>query len=313
MKEDIKPLLSIISPEYRGEKSVAELVERITSSVSTITDDFEIILVNDASPDNTWLEIVRVCSNNEKVKGINLSRNFGQHNAITAGMTYAQGEWIVILDCDLQDKPEEIPHLFSKAQEGYDIVYARRVVKHVGWWKCFSSKAFHAVLDWLSGVQTDPAVGNFGIYHRKVVQAILSIPQQTRGLQTMLDIVGFKSSSIEVEQAESARGESSYTLRKLFRLAFNVILARTNKPLRMAVGIGFTMSALSFLLALYNLIAKWVGIIQLSGYTTTVFSIWYVGGLILFVMGILGLYIGQIFDQVKGHPWFIVDKTLNMD
>ncbi len=313
MKEDIKPLLSIISPEYRGEKSVAELVERITSSVSTITDDFEIILVNDASPDNTWLEIVRVCSNNEKVKGINLSRNFGQHNAITAGMTYAQGEWIVILDCDLQDKPEEIPHLFSKAQEGYDIVYVRRVVKHVGWWKCFSSKAFHAVLDWLSGVQTDPAVGNFGIYHRKVVQAILSIPQQTRGLQTMLDIVGFKSSSIEVEQAESARGESSYTLRKLFRLAFNVILARTNKPLRMAVGIGFTMSALSFLLALYNLIAKWVGIIQLSGYTTTVFSIWFVGGLILFVMGILGLYIGQIFDQVKGHPWFIVDKTLNMD
>lgn len=313
MKEDIKPLLSIISPEYRGEKSVAELVERITSSVSTITDDFEIILVNDASPDNTWSEIVRVCINNEKVKGINLSRNFGQHNAITAGMTYAQGEWIVILDCDLQDKPEEIPHLFSKAQEGYDIVYARRVVKHVGWWKCFSSKAFHAVLDWLSGVQTDPAVGNFGIYHRKVVQAILSIPQQTRGLQTMLDIVGFKSSSIEVEQAESARGESSYTLRKLFRLAFNVILARTNKPLRMAVGIGFTMSALSFLLALYNLIAKWVGIIQLSGYTTTVFSIWFVGGLILFVMGILGLYIGQIFDQVKGHPWFIVDKTLNMD
>lgn len=313
MKEDIKHLLSIISPEYRGEKSVAELVERITSSVSTITDDFEIILVNDASPDNTWSEIVRVCTNNEKVKGINLSRNFGQHNAITAGMTYAQGEWIVILDCDLQDKPEEIPHLFSKAQEGYDIVYARRVVKHVGWWKCFSSKAFHAVLDWLSGVQTDPAVGNFGIYHRKVVQAILSIPQQTRGLQTMLDIVGFKSSSIEVEQAESARGESSYTLRKLFRLAFNVILARTNKPLRMAVGIGFTMSALSFLLALYNLIAKWVGIIQLSGYTTTVFSIWFVGGLILFVMGILGLYIGQIFDQVKGHPWFIVDKTLNMD
>lgn len=313
MKEDAKPLLSVISPEYRGEKSVAELVVRITNSVSAITDDFEIILVNDASPDNTWLEIVKVCANNEKVKGINLSRNFGQHNAITAGMTYAQGEWTVILDCDLQDKPEEIPHLFAKAQEGYDIVYARRVVKHVGWWKRFSSKAFHAVLDWLSGVHTDHAIGNFGIYHRKVVQAILSIPQQTRGLQTMLDIVGFNRSSIEVEQAESARGKSSYTLRKLFRLAFNVILARTNKPLRMAVSIGFTMSALSFLLALYNLIAKWVGIIQLSGYTTTVFSIWFVGGLILFVMGILGLYIGQIFDQVKGHPLFIVDKTLNVD
>lgn len=306
-------MISIVSPEYRGETSVRELVARVETSVLSITDNYEIILVNDASPDNTWLEIVKACSVNKHVKGINLSRNFGQHNAITAGLSYAKGEWVVIMDCDLQDTPEEIPNLYNKAiEENVDIVFARRTIKHVGWWKRFSSTAFHKTLDWLSGAKTDPAIGNFGIYNKKVVSAILSIPQQTRGLHTLLSIVGFKSTDIEVEQATSARGGSSYTLQKLLSQAFNVILSRTNKPLRMAVGLGFGMSLISFLLAMYNIIAKMIGIIQLEGYTTTVFSIWFVGGLMLLMMGILGLYIGKIFDQVKGHPIFVVSQELNV-
>ena len=307
------PHISVVCPEYRGEKSVKELVERVSTSISTITDDFEIILVNDASPDNTWLEIVKVCNINHRVKGLNLSRNFGQHNAITAGLTYAKGEWIVIMDCDLQDLPEEIPNLYNEALKGYDFVVARRTIKHVGWWKRFSSTAFHKILDWLSGAHTDPAIGNFGIYNKKVTSSILSIPQQTRGLQTLLSIVGFNSSSIEVEQAPSARGGSSYTLNKLFTQALNVILARTNKPLRMAIRLGFCMSLISFFLAIYNIIAKLLGIIQLSGYTTTVFSIWFVGGLMLLMMGIVGLYIGKIYDQVKGLPIYIVSTELNID
>lgn len=308
-----KPYISVVSPEYRGEKSVKELVDRVSASLSTITEDFEIILVNDASPDNTWLEIVKVCQQNPRVKGLDLSRNFGQHNAITAGLSYAKGEWIIIMDCDLQDLPEEIPNLYNEAQKGFDIVFARRTIKHVGWWKRFSSTAFHATLDWLSGAHTDPAIGNFGIYHRKVTKAMLAIPQQTRGLQTLLGIVGFNSSSIEVEQAPSARGGSSYTLQKLFAQAFNVILSRTNKPLRFAVALGFGMSCISILLAAYNVIAKLIGIIQLQGYTTTIFSIWFVGGLMMFMMGILGLYIGKIFDQVKGLPLFIVNTELNTE
>lgn len=169
-----KPFISVVSPEYRGEKSVRELVERVSASVQTLTDKFEIILVNDASPDNTWLEIIKVCDSNPNVIGLDLSRNFGQHNAITAGLSYAKGDWVVIMDCDLQDLPEEIPNLFQKAQEGFDIVFARRTTKHVSWWKRMSSTAFHAVLDWLSGAKTDPAIGNFGIYHRKVVASMLA-------------------------------------------------------------------------------------------------------------------------------------------
>lgn len=310
---DKKPLISIVSPEYRGEKSVQELVNRVSKSVQSITDDYEIILVNDASPDNTWLEIVKVCANNPKVKGLDLSRNFGQHNAITAGLSYAKGEWVVVMDCDLQDLPEEIPNLYNEAQKGFDYVVARRKIKHVGWWKRFSSKAFHATLDWLSGAQTDPAIGNFGIYSNKVVTAMLSIPQQVRGLQTLLSIVGFKMGQVVVEQAPSARGGSSYTLHKLFAQAFNVIITRTNKPLKFAVKLGFVLSSLSFLLAVYNLCAKWIGIIQLAGYTTTVFSIWFVGGILLLMMGVLGLYIGKIFDQSKGLPIYVVSNELNID
>ena len=305
--------ISIVSPVYRGEKMVAELVRRNVESVSTITDDYEIILVNDASPDNSWDEIVKQCALNPKVKGINLSRNFGQHYAITAGLSYAKGDWVVVMDCDLQDRPEEIPNLYRKALEGYDIVYARRVVKHVGWWKRFSSVAFHTVFDWLSGAKTDPTIANFGIFRNKVIAEYNKIPQQARSFGSVLGVLGFNIGYIEVEQDASARGGSSYTLRKLLKHSFNIIISNTNRPLRMAVGLGFFMSIVAFMLAVYNVIAKLVGIIQVSGYTMTVFSIWFVGGLLLFVMGVLGLYIGKIFDQVKGHPLFVVRDEVNIE
>lgn len=309
-KKDIK--ISVVSPVYRGEKMVGELVRRNVEALRTITEDYEIILVNDASPDESWREIEKECAKNPKVKGLNLSRNFGQHYAITAGLAYAKGEWVVVMDCDLQDRPEEIPQLYAKTQEGYDIVYARRVVKHVGWWKRFSSVLFHAVIDWLSGTKSDPAIANFGIYCRKAIEEYNKIPQQARAFGQILDIVGFKRGYIDVEQDASARGESSYTLVKLLIHSFRIIITSTNKPLRMAVGLGFGMAALSFILALYNVIAKLVGIIMIDGYTTTVFSIWFVGGLLLSVIGVLGLYIGAIFDQVKGHPLFVVKEELNI-
>jgi len=310
---DTKPYISIVSPVYRGEKMIDELVRRNVDSVSSITDDYEIILVNDASPDKSWDEILKQCAVNSRVKGINLSRNFGQHYAITAGLHYAKGDWVVVMDCDLQDRPEEIPNLYKKALEGFDIIYARRVVKHVGWWKRFSSVAFHAVLDWLSGIKSDPAIANFGIFSQRVITEYNRIPQQARSFGSIIGSLGFKRGYIDVEQDESARGGSSYTLRKLLAHSFNIIVSSTNKPLRMAVGVGFVMATVSFILALYNVIAKLTGIIRVSGYTTTIFSIWFVGGLLLFVMGVLGLYVGKIFDQVKGHPLYVVRDEVNID
>ncbi len=304
--------LSIVSPVYRAEKMVHMLVERIVKSVTTITEDFEIILVNDASPDASWSVIEHECAQDKRVKGINLSRNFGQHYAITAGLHYAQGEWVVVMDCDLQDRPEEIPALYQKALEGYDIVYARRVDRQDKWFKRTTSKMFNAVLNRLSGLNKDKDVANYGIYHSSVIAEYNKIPEQSRSFGSLILYLGFRIAIIDAQHSERAEGKSSYTLSRMFKLAFDVIISNSNKPLRMAVGLGFGMSALSFLLALYNVVARMIGIISFPGYTTTVFSIWFVGGLMLFVMGILGLYIGKIFDQVKGRPIYVVRNTINI-
>ena len=306
------PHISIVSPVYRGEKMVAELVRRNVESMSAITDDYEIILVNDASPDNSWEEIVKQCESNPKVKGINLSRNFGQHYAITAGLHYAKGDWVVVMDCDLQDRPEEIPNLYRKAMEGYDIVYARRVARKDKFFKRLSSTLFHRFYNWLSGLNVDKTIANFGIYKQCVIEEFNKMPERARSFPSLVKYLGFKDTTIDVEHAERAEGRSSYNLYKLFKLSFDVIVSNSNKPLRLAVGLGLGMAALSFLLALYNVVARWVGIIQVAGYTTTVFSIWFVGGLLLLVMGILGLYIGKIFDQVKGRQLFIVKDKVNL-
>ena len=305
--------ISIVSPEYRGERMVAELVRRIKESVSPITEDFEIILVNDASPDGTWTEIQKECALDTRVKGINLSRNFGQHYAITAGLRYAKGDWVVVMDCDLQDRPEEIPNLYVKALEGYDIVYAQRKERQDGFFKKLSSKVFHMCYDWLSGQKTDKSIANFGIYHSKVIAEYNKMPEVARSFGSLIKYVGFRDTTIAVHHAERASGKSSYSIAKLLKLSGDIIISNSNKPLKMAVALGFLMSIIAFLLDLYNLLAYAIGIIQVAGFTTTIFSIWFVGGLILFVMGILGLYIGKIFDQVKGRQLFIIQNKINIE
>jgi len=306
------PLISIVSPVYKAEGIVSELVLRIQNSLKVITCDYEIILVCDGSPDNSWIAIKDECTKDERVKGINLSRNFGQHYAITAGLHFATGEWVTVMDCDLQDRPEEIPNLYKKAQEGYDIVYARRAVRRDNGIKKSTSALFYQVFRRLSGIQSDKAIANFGIYNKRVIKEFNKMPEQSRFFPSQIRYLGFKDTSINVEHNERSEGKSSYSLLKRFKLGFDVIVSNSNKPLRFAVGLGFGMSALSFLLALYNIIAKWAGVIQVPGYTTTVFSIWFVGGLLLLVMGIMGLYIGKIYDQAKGRQLFIVKDKVNL-
>lgn len=305
--------ISIVSPIYKGEKMLGELVSRIETSVSKITDDYEIILVNDCSPDNSWEKIEQICERNNKVKGVNLSRNFGQPYAVTAGLSYAKGNWVVVMDCDLQDRPEEIPALYEKTKEGWDVVLARRVSRQDKLTKKLSSIVFHSVYDYLSGVKTDSSIGNFGIYCKKIIAEYVRIPEYARSFSSLISTLGFKTTTIDVEHAERAEGTSSYTLARLLRLTFNVVISNSNKPLQIAVTVGFVMSILSFLLAIYNVIAKLVGFIDVPGYTFTVFSIWFTSGLQLSMLGIVGLYVGMIFNQVKGRPSYIVRNTLNIE
>jgi dolichol-phosphate mannosyltransferase len=307
-----KPHISVVSPVYRAEKIVSELVKQLCEQLETITDNYEIILVNDCSPDNSWDAISAECEKNKKVKGINLSRNFGQHYAITAGLNYVQGDWIVVMDCDLQDRPDEIPNLYKKAQEGYDSVFAQRIKRQDSFFKRLFSKVFYAIFSYLTDTKQDPTVANFGIYHRKVVDSILAMNDYIRFFPTMVQWVGFQKYYLPVKHSDRYEGETSYKFKSLTKLAINNILAFSDKPLRLTVRLGFFISFLSFLLAIYNIIANFAGIITVAGFTTTVFSIWFVAGLILVVLGIVGLYVGKTFENVKKRPTFIVRNQINI-
>lgn len=302
-----------MSPVYHGEKMLDELVRRIHAAIEPLTADYEIILVNDCSPDNSWEKISSICASDKRVKGINLSRNFGQPYAITAGLTYSKGSYVAVIDCDLQNKPEDLPAMYRKALEGYDVVSARRVQRDDTKLKRLSSAVFHRVYDYLSGLETDKAVAEFGIYSRKIVDVYCSIPEYSRSFVELIHTLGFRKSTVDVFHDHRLEGKSSYNLKRLLKLSYNSIISNSNRPLYLSVTIGFLMSLLSFLMAIYNIFAKFWGLNEVVGYTSTIFSIWFVGGLLLFMMGILGLYIGKIFDQVKGRPVFIVSDTLNID
>ena len=305
--------LSVISPVYKGEMMLEELVTRIKTSVETFTNSYEIVLVNDSSPDNSWMKILEVCSKDKKVKGVNLSRNFGQHYAITAGLSESTGEWVVVMDCDLQDRPEEIPNLYRKVQEGYDTVFAQRIERKDGFLKRLSSTLFNATFAFLTDQEQDKTVGNFGIYHRKVINAVLSMGDSVRWFPIMVKWVGFKISYLPVEHAERVEGKSSYSLRRLLSVASDNMIAFSNKPLRLMLQFGFIVVIISVLVALFYLIRYLSGGIAVDGFTTMVISMWILGGIIIMLIGMTGIYIGKTFDKAKDRPLFIIRDKINIE
>lgn len=304
--------LSIVSPVYRAENIVEELVKQVKENVSAITEDFEIILVNDASPDNSWEKIARECEKDVRVKGINLSRNFGQHYAITAGLTYARGEWVVVMDCDLQDRPDEIPNLYKKAQEGWDSVFAQRIVRTDGYLKKLLSRKFYQLFSYLTDTVQDPSVANFGIYRRCVIDAILSMKDQIRFFPTMVQWVGFKKLYLPVQHAERFEGKSTYNFKGLFRLALNTILAFSDKPLRLTTKFGFGIAIGSFVLSIVYFALYISGHIRVIGFTSIILSMWFLSGIIMMILGMVGIYIGKVFEKVKERPVFIVGESKNV-
>jgi polyisoprenyl-phosphate glycosyltransferase len=306
------PSFSIVSPVYKAEAIVHLLVKEIVRSIELITYDYEIILVEDGSPDNSWNEIEKECEANKKVKGIKLSRNFGQHYAITAGIEHARGDWVVVMDCDLQDRPEEIARMYDKCREGFDIVLARRIERKDHFSKRFSSKAFYFVLSYLTGTTQDPRIANFGIYHRKVIASINKLKEPIRYFPTMVKWVGFKKTLIDVEHGERASGSTTYNWSKLFRLAMDIILANSDKPIKLIFKTGFIIALLSFLFGIYIMYNYFIHRITVPGYTSLLVSIWFIGGMVMFVLGLIGLYVGKTFEGVKNRPIYLADKMINI-
>ena len=304
--------ISVVSPVYRAENIVSELVKQVKEQLSPITEDFEIILINDASPDNSWVEIEKETAKDKRVKGLNLSRNFGQHYAITAGLNFAKGEWIVVMDCDLQDRPEEIPSLYHKALEGYDSVFAQRTERNDTLFKKLFSKLFYKLFSYLTDTKQDATVANFGIYRRCVIDAILSMHDQIRFFPTMVQWVGFKKFYLPVEHASRFEGKSTYNFKGLFRLAINTIMGFSDKPLRLTVKVGFFITLLSVLVAIIYLGLYLSGRIRVEGFTTLILSLWFLSGFIMFILGILGLYIGRMFEKVKERPVYLIQDKCNI-
>lgn len=304
-------LISVVSPVYRAENIIEELVFQVKEKLLSITENFEIILVNDSSPDNSWTKITIECEKDIRIKGIDLSRNFGQHYAISAGLKYAKGEWIVVMDCDLQDRPDEIPRLYKKAIEGWEIVQAKRTNRKDHFTKRLSSNLFHRVFSFLSGIDSDHSIANFGIYHFKVIHEYNKMIEVARSFPSLISQLGFNKTTVDVIHSERFEGQTTYSFSKLINLSLDVILSNSNKPLKLTVKLGFFISLLSFLLASYNIFANLAGMIKVEGFTSTIFSIWFVGGLILLVLGVIGLYVGKIFEQVKARQLYIVKEIIN--
>ncbi len=305
-------LISIVSPVYNSEKTISLLVEKLMKILVKITDNFEIILVDDNSSDDSWAEVVKITEVNLKVKGIKLSKNFGQHYAITAGLDYASGKWVVVMDCDLQDRPEEIFNLYKKACEGYDIVLGRRYDRRDTFSKKISSIIFYRFLSYLTGKKYDSSIANFGIYSNKVIFEINRLRESIRYFPTMVDWIGFNKTSIIISHSERTIGRTSYNFKKRVKLATDIILAYSDKPIRIVVKFGLLVSFTSFLMSIYILF-KWLsGSIQVLGYSSLIISVWFLSGCILTTLGVLGLYVGKIFENVKSRPIYIIEKTKNV-
>lgn len=300
--------LSIVSPIYKAEKFVDKLVFEIQKTIDAMGISYEIILVDDRSKDNSWEKMKALSAKFSTVKSVRLSRNFGQHPAIMAGLSQAKGEWIVVMDCDLQDQPKEISKLYNKALEGFEIVQARRTNREDGFFKKLSSKIFSKVYGFFTDTKYDNEIANFGIYHKKAIQSILEISDFIKFFPLFVDFVGFKSTSISVEHAAREEGTSSYSFSKLVSLAFNSIISFSNKPLKLFVKFGMIISILSFFVGIYYIYEAITGKIAILGYTSIIVSIWFLSGIIITTIGVTGIYVGKIFDQTKNRPVFIIDE-----
>ncbi len=304
--------ISAVVPVYGCPEAVEPLTTRLRDTITKITPDYEIILVNDACPYGSWGEIEKVCKADPHVIGLDLSRNFGQLSATTAGMDYSTGDWTVLLDCDLQDRPEAILDLYAEAQKGYDIVLARRKDRKDTGIVIFLSRLFYKVYDYFTDGHFDGETSNLCICRKAVIDQFCRMPEQNRSFTLVLKWLGYKQTTIDIEADPRFAGESSYNLRRKIKLATQMITYQSNTPLLVAIRLGFLISILSFFYIIWKVIVYFTTGDVPDGWTSTIVSMYFLGGILLQFMGILGIYIGNIFDEVKHRPQFVVRTELNV-
>jgi dolichol-phosphate mannosyltransferase len=301
--------LSVVVPVFNEGSLIDELVRRVIKSVKTITQDFELIIVDDGSKDNTWSLIENEAKTEWRIKGIKFSRNFGHHYAITAGLHNSNGEWVVVMDGDLQDRPEVIPELYEKAQEGYDVVFVSRQNRQEGKLYLLAQKIFYLILKVLSGMDFNSRQANFSIISRKVVEAFKTFPENARFYGSTIKWLGFNGTQIFADHGQRLSGSPSYTIKKRIKLASDIIFSFSERPLKFAMVSGILMALFSVLIGMrviYNSIVFGYSVV---GWASLISVVFFSTGMILMVAGVTGIYVGKVFKEVKDRPLYIIDLT----
>jgi glycosyltransferase involved in cell wall biosynthesis len=302
--------ISVVIPVFKCAECLRHLQERLDSALAQIPGEHEIILVDDRSPDESWEILREIAAEDDSVRLIRLSRNFGQHAAITAGIEFARGRWIVVMDCDLQDPPEEIPRLYARALEGAEIVYARRTARRGPWFRRLASRVYFRLLNASLGTDFDPEYGNFTIISRKVRDAFLRFRDKDRHYLMILRWLGYEHASIDVAHAERYAGESAYTLGTLIRFAMDGLFFQSTTLLRWSTYVGFVASLCGVVLAGFFVVNYFLENTY-PGWTSLAVLLLVIGGLTITTVGVAGLYIGKIFTQVKDRPLYVVDDVVD--
>lgn len=307
-------MLSVVIPIHNEEETLPALVERLVATLDPPEEQFEILLVDDGSTDQSPLQLALIAEADPRFKVVTLSRNFGHQVAITAGLERARGEVVVVMDGDLQDPPELIPALLDKWRDGYDVVYAvRRRREGEPVLRQARAKIFYRFFRTFSAIDAPVDVGDFRALDRRVLDVLLTMPERNRYLRGMVSWVGFKQTGVEYTREERFAGTSKYSFRKLLELGMNGFLSFSDAPLRLALKLGLAVSALSIALAVAAVAVKLAGLFPIPGTATIVVLSAFLGGIQLLILGVLGLYLGRIYDEVKGRPLYVVASQLNFD
>ena len=308
------PILSVVAPCFNEEGVLHELYRRISQVLDGSGENWELVLVNDGSRDRTPEIMRELHAQDERVKVVDFARNFGHQIAVTAGMDYAQGDAVVLIDADLQDPPELILEMLAKWREGYEVVYAIRAErKGETWFKEFTAKAFYRIIYKITDIDIPMDTGDFRLMDRKVVNALKTMHEKHRFMRGMSVWVGFRQTGVKYVRAERYAGETKYPLKKMLKFAMDGITSFSYFPLQLATYVGFVAALLAVLGIIVTIILRLSGSHAFLGQATTLVSVLFLGGVQLICLGILGEYLGRIYDEVKGRPLYIVREALGFE
>jgi dolichol-phosphate mannosyltransferase len=304
--------LSVIVPIYNEEANIDALYTRLKGVLDSMQISFEFIFINDGSRDQSLRLLHQLAARDERVRYIDLSRNFGHQIAVTAGLDRAAGKAVVIIDADLQDPPELIPELYQKLREGYEVVYARRRSRQgESAAKKLTARLFYRLLASITNISIPVDTGDFRIISHKVVEGLRRMPEQNKFLRGQISWIGYRQTFVEYDRAERAGGETGYTYRKMIRLALDGITAFSDAPLKAATIMGFTVSGIAFLVMLYTLYSRFISHDYEPGWASLMVSILFLGGVQLIAVGIIGEYLARLSANVRQRPlYFVADTNL---